>query len=108
MYIFCNNCNATILEKAQACSACFAPNAIVVFSKQAKYASEGLGGLLTIIQVEGQFTKFIGKCVGGIFALDQHGALLWRQDWGYISSFEIIHLEARINGILVNLDVTSI
>jgi hypothetical protein len=109
MYKSCGNCNANVDLDIQRCPICMfdgftSDSSIVRFGVQAKEASDGLGGLLDILPVNGQKTKFIAKCTGGVFAIGQKGNLLWRQDWLYITSIEIKGQYIIVNGKLLNVD----
>lgn len=109
MYTSCQNCNATTSTANIICPVCHynpgAPgSALVRFSEGAKEASDGLGGLLAILRAEGEKTRFLAKCTGGIFALDTSGDVLWSEDWGHISTLQIRGKMLEVNGVTVDLD----
>ncbi len=105
----CPNCSATVSGESERCSVCgfdlvHETGGIVRFEDSARQASDGLGGLLEILPAGGREVKFIGRCVGGLFALDRTGHLVWRQDWGYITGVDLERDHVVVNGIRLDVD----
>ena len=56
------------------------------------------------MELKGTRAAFVGRCVGGLFAMDHNGVLLWRADWGYISTCEVSDGRVIVNGIALDAD----
>ena len=113
MLSICTNCNAEILNMPERCPVCGRRKEshdleIVRFSNSARDASDGLGGIDTIFPVDGTTVQFICKCPAGAFGLNSGGELVWREDWQYVSTFEIEKQELVINGVRVGIDTGAI
>ncbi len=59
---------------------------------------------MEINRASGPRVAYIARCVGGVFALDRDGQLVWRFDVGYVTSFETSAGQVVINGVAWDVD----
>lgn len=105
--IECPNCGANFNITSPLCDRCHerrdAPG-----TGRPRFSAEardiGLGGLLDLYEATGRIVRYVGRCPGGAFGLDEAGTIVWVEDWGYLSSLECEGSVLRLNGKLADVD----
>lgn len=106
----CTNCDATVAGSIDPhCPVCqrdieTQTGEIVQFSNEARESSDGLGGAIEILAVEGSIVSFLCRCPGGAFGLSVHGDLVWKEDWRYVTAINIDGRKVTINNIPIDVD----
>lgn len=105
----CVNCAATFAATDTVCPVCGRDDEghgepVALLSEAARGACDGLGGILAIEAVSGRDVRFVGRCAGGVFGMRADGALVWRQDWGYVHTLEPRGALLNVNGKTIDVD----
>ena len=106
-WIDCPNCGATLESTSPECDRCHerrdAPGTgRPRFSAEAREI--GLGGLLKLYEAQGRVVRYVGRCPGGAFGLDEAGTVVWVEDLHYLASLECEGSVLKLNGKLADVD----